>query len=123
MSDSKVCGKCGLSKPIDEFGFRYPTLGIRHSWCKSCFAVYKRNWYIERRSAHIARASANRARYAAENQRRMWEYLALHPCVDCGSRDIVVLQFDHVRGKWKNVAQMASSGFAWRTIEAEIAKC
>jgi len=26
----KICGRCSVEKPIDEFGFRYVKLGIRH---------------------------------------------------------------------------------------------
>jgi hypothetical protein len=53
----------------------------------------------------------------------MWQYLATHPCVDCGERDPVVLQFDHLRDKRTDVSAMSRSGFIWETILEEIAKC
>jgi hypothetical protein len=51
-------------------------------------------------------------------------YLALHPCVDCGERDPVVLEFDHVRGEKRySISHMISSSMAWTTILEELKKC
>src|SRR5579883_2901903 len=48
----------------------------------------------------------------------------MHPCVDCGKTDIRVLDLDHVREvKQASIMRMIGIGCAWRTIEAEIAKC
>jgi len=45
-------------------------------------------------------------------------------CVDCGSSDIRVLEFDHVRGtKIASVSSMVRRGRALSIIQAEIAKC
>lgn len=43
--------------------------------------------------------------------------------MDCGERDPVVLQSDHLRDKRENVAYMVRAGFRWETIVEEIAKC
>lgn len=53
------------------------------------------------------------------------EYLSNHPCVDCGEDDIVVLDFDHVRGKkTRGVSQMVqSAGYTLKRIAEEIEKC
>ena len=121
--ETRVCGRCAIEKPIDEFGFRYVQRGIRHSWCKGCMAEYKSAWYERNRARHIAHVRAARDQTGDENQRRMWQYLAVHPCVECGERDPVVLHFDHLRDKRNDVAYMCKSGFAWATILVEIAKC
>jgi len=92
VTETKTCGRCGIEKPIDEFGFSYPKLGIRHSWCKSCFAEYKRLWYLRNRECHLARVKSSTALTPSKNQLRIWEYFALHPCVDCGETDPVVLR-------------------------------
>lgn len=45
-------------------------------------------------------------------------------CVDCGLRDIRVLEFDHVRGqKVESIGVMVRRGYALEAIRAEIAKC
>jgi hypothetical protein len=120
---TRICGRCRIEQPIDQFGFRYRALGIRHSWCKSCFVDYKRLWYERNREKHIAHVRKAGDQKGDENQLRMWQYLAQHPCVDCGERDPVVLQFDHLRDKRYDVAYMCTAGFAWSTILIEIAKC
>ena len=48
-------------------------------------------------------------------------YLLEHPCVDCGETDPVVLDFDHLRDKTKNVSALLKS--TWTRILREIEKC
>ena len=108
---------------MEEFGFRYPKLGIRHSWCKPCFVEYKQLWYIRNRPAHIARVRSNRDRTAAENRFKLWQYLVGKGCVDCGERDPVVLQFDHLRDKRNSISEMIVNGWSWETIRLELGKC
>lgn len=86
-------------------------------------AEYKREWYVTNRAHHLVRVGLNRDRTRRENQARAWEYLGVHSCVDCGETDPVVLQFDHLGDKLRDVSTMILSGFAWATIQAEIEKC
>jgi hypothetical protein len=74
--------------------------------------------YIER-NGQLLRARR------VEWQRRLWEYLLHHPCVDCGERDPLVLEFDHVQPTAKHLAlnEMVQRGFAWSTVVAELEKC
>lgn len=54
----------------------------------------------------------------------LFQYLLQHPCVDCGERDPIVLEFDHVRGtKEFNLASAGPKGYGLEKIKAEIAKC
>src|SRR5881296_3156750 len=66
--ETKICGNCGIEKSIDEFGFRYPKVGIRHSWCKDCFVDYKRVWYSQNRERHLALVKSSTAVTLAGNQ-------------------------------------------------------
>jgi hypothetical protein len=43
--------------------------------------------------------------------------------VDCGETDPVVLEFDHVRDKLKDIGYMVTVGFSWSAIQLEIEKC
>ena len=67
---------------------------------------------------------ANNARYTTRNRAILLDYLRGHPCVDCGETDLLVLEFDHVRGtKVQGVFLMAARGANPAKIIAEIAKC
>lgn len=55
----------------------------------------------------------------------VWEYLALHPCIDCGEADPVVLEFDHrePEAKYKGVSLLIQHGVSVATLFKEIEKC
>jgi hypothetical protein len=110
-------------KPLDAFPpvrRGEPTL---QSWCRDCFAVYGREYYRTKRDVQKARLLRSVPATRAENRRRIIEYLATHPCVDCGEADIVVLEFDHLGDKVADVSAYASGGRTWARILAEIEKC
>tara|TARA_R100001015_G_C4593644_1_gene148971 strand:+ start:122 stop:466 length:345 start_codon:yes stop_codon:yes gene_type:complete len=45
-------------------------------------------------------------------------------CVDCGEKNPIVLDFDHVRGeKIKCISDMTRGGYSIKTIQEEIDKC
>lgn len=84
-------------------------------------AAYQRRYWNEH-PEHRQRVRAAQKKRALEKHVWLANYLRNHPCTDCGERDIVVLEFDHVRGDRKNdVTGMSTLSFA--KIEAEIAKC
>jgi len=123
VSGELTCARCGLAKPAEHFSIRCRETGERQAWCRACMTDYKRDWYLRNRDHQVARVRMNRDRTSRENQDRAWEYLGQHPCVDCGEPDPVVLQFDHLRDKSRNVSTMLRSGFSWTAIQAEIDKC
>ena len=80
----------------------------------------RRDWYERHGEAQRER---NR-RYLWRNAQRLWDYLATHPCVECGEADPVVLQFDHVRGtKLDSLSNMSRNQSSLARLDTEIAKC
>ena len=120
---SLSCQRCHEVLPAAGFAWRSKEHGIRQSWCRSCHNAHKRATYGLSREREIARTTLRRQRLVSENAPRLHEYLASHPCVDCGEGDPVVLEFDHLRDKRCDVTQLLWSGFLWSQIEIEIAKC
>ncbi len=69
--------------------------------------------------------------YAAQKRHRikvraeLLQYLATKECIDCGEKDPVVLEFDHVdrAAKTKGVARLLSGHHSWKRLLQEIEKC
>lgn len=57
------------------------------------------------------------------NLAHIYEVLRRGACADCGERDPLLLEFDHVDSKRADVSQLAWYGCSLVTIDAEIAKC
>ncbi len=118
------CTRCGEWKQSDDFPTRAKGSAFLHSWCKACFTTYKAERHQRNHEKEMRRIRRNQAATVSANRARALEYLLTHPCVDCGERDPVVLDFDHVHGdKIADVSVMISNGWPWRKVEAEIAKC
>jgi hypothetical protein len=59
---------------------------------------------------------------ARERTTYLIDYFRSHPCVDCGERDPVVLEFDHLAEKLFDIGQ-ALPYRSWQSILEEIEKC
>lgn len=62
-------------------------------------------------------------RTRARNTAVMYSWLESAGCADCGTRELCVLEFDHVRGKTGNVSDLARDGCSVARLRAEIARC
>lgn len=117
------CRRCGEMKSADEFPRRARATHRLHSWRRSCFSRYKAERHARNREREIRRIRRNHDRAVREHRRRIAQYLAAHPCVDCGEADPIVLEFDHLRDKRMDVSRMESTGWRWAAIVEEIEKC
>ncbi|MBA2347290.1 MAG: hypothetical protein H0V81_03270, partial [Solirubrobacterales bacterium] len=97
--ERRPCGRCSEVLPVASFN-RYRD-GLQH-WCRECFKQYQRARQ-ERNRMQVAAATARRRERA---QAQVRAYLAERGCLDCGERDPVVLEFDHVKpGKVGTVSE------------------
>ena len=85
---------------------------------------YGKKWYYENRERRIAGIYANNKRRKQAIQKNVLDYLRIHPCLDCGITNPIVLEFDHINDDKKDgIAQLIVRGFGWEVVKAEIAKC
>jgi 5-methylcytosine-specific restriction endonuclease McrA len=54
--------------------------------------------------------------------RLLLEYLAEHPCTDCGEDDPVTLEFDHLEDKVFDISRGLRER-PWKAVQDEIDKC
>jgi hypothetical protein len=94
------------------------------SQCRACHHAVQRRYYERNAVSERLRTRRRARRVRTENRERVLEYLQSHPCIDCGERDLVVLEFHHVRGeKRDHVGCLLRDCYEWRVVAAEIAKC
>jgi hypothetical protein len=121
----KICPGCSEERDAEQdFRWKYKDRGVRQARCKYCQADSNKAHYQNNKQVYLDRARSRNGRIIEENQRRLYAYLSIHSCVDCGQADVRVLEFDHVRGKkLRNISLLLSQGYSWETIQAEIDKC
>ena len=87
-------------------------------------ARYARKHYLANKEKMMARAIIYKRKARKRNRVFVSNHLKEHPCVDCGEYNILVLEFDHVRGKKRKcVANLVGSAVSLATMQKEIDKC
>ena len=119
----KRCRLCGLLKSPQEFHRNRTKRDGLQDRCKPCNIALNKRWYRRHPQARTARMDEYARALRKLRQQQVLEYLLVHPCVDCGESDPVVLEFDHLRDKTANVSAMVSSRRPWLVILSEIEKC
>jgi hypothetical protein len=95
-------------------------LGDGQQWyCRSCFAVY----FCARGDLHRDQSKAAKKARVRALQAYVLEYLQEHPCVDCGAKDPVILEFDHVGEKTGTIARLVGEGVRLHVVKEEISGC
>jgi hypothetical protein len=120
---TKRCPACRTVKPLTDFNRSTRKRDGRQSWCRECNSQRSKRYHRENREAHQAVINERNRRVREEANRKVWEYLLTHPCVDCGETDPLVLEFDHQRDKLADVSALVAAGHTWEKIYAEIQKC
>ncbi|MBU2542070.1 hypothetical protein KJ785_00735 [Patescibacteria group bacterium] len=119
----RTCSKCSKNKKEDEFNWKNKKRGWRNSFCKVCHSDYRRSHYEKNRKKYISKARKWNGRQTKKLREFVFKYLEKHPCVDCGEKDIRVLDFDHLRDKKMGIASMVKNCYSIKALEKEIEKC
>ena len=120
----KVCGSCKKELPanLEFFATRKRNGKTEFQWqCRNCQKEYRRKHYLENKEKYIKKAKENNTKNAVEMRQLVLDYLKHNSCVRCGESNILVLEFDHLKDKKFNIAQLANK---WKEeLLAEMAKC
>lgn len=121
----KRCCLCDRFRPLDEFNVRRRSADGKQNVCRECNRRQSRKYYETHRTAHRAVTRARKSEQRARMIGLVAEYLSCNACVDCGERDLRVLDFDHRDSTLKTaeVMWLVQNGYSERRIRAEIAHC
>lgn len=119
----KECTRCKQFKDPSEFSKKKTTKdGLQHV-CKECHSAYIKQHYSNNKTYYKEKAHSRNAEIRVENLQFVIDYLKEHPCVDCGEKDPQVLEFDHVRDKFKAISRLVSQYASLSKIQEEMNKC
>ena len=118
----KTCSNCKENKPLSDFSFKVKSKGVRHSHCKNCSRVYIRNHYYNNKQYYLTKARKRNEKIRTVIRQLMWDYLKKHPCVDCGEKNPIVLEFDHLKDKLIEVSRLINYA-SINKVQNEIEKC
>ena len=116
----KLCRKCKKEKDVSFFNKDRSNIDNLNAICKVCSREKARNYHSKDYNGVIVK---NKKLRRWKNQKYILNYLLTHPCVTCGEKDPIVLQFDHRENKVKAVSALANRCFSLEKIIIEISKC
>lgn len=119
------CRKCNILKLESDFSFKNKKKGLLHKQCKDCTRILVRNHYNRNREYYLDKAHKRNDKLKIEVIKYLQDYLQKNPCVDCGEKDIAVLEFDHNGNipKFKAVSFLIRNRYSLEIVKREIAKC
>lgn len=124
---TKICPKCHVKKPIDEYYKRKTGLkaGKYYEKCKECMKRRGIEYYKTNRTRQLFLSLQRKHKYVLEKRKFLIEYKN-KPCQDCGKTyPYYAMDLDHrnPKEKVKEVASMVSSNLSMDAILKEIKKC
>lgn len=120
----KVCTVCKNEQPAtkDFFNKKTGAVDSLQNVCKICNAKSSKKHYETNKEKIKQRTRDRVKRIKPLAQQFVLQYLK-KGCVDCGEKDIVVLEFDHQGDKKYEIARMVNEAYSLDKLEEEISKC
>lgn len=115
----KKCGSCYEVKELTEFYKNSAKKSGIGSYCKKCNTLWVRKRYLNKKEYYDTKNKEGRLR----NQEFIYDYLLKNPCIDCGEKNPIVLEFDHLSDKKFTISYMVRSLHSISGIQKEIDKC
>lgn len=119
----KWCSVCKKNKSLDSFNKNRARKDGLQTRCRSCDQTRAKARYAANPLSQREAVKRQRARWLPVMDQIVVDWLRTHPCVDCGEADIVVLEFDHVRGKKTRNVSLFRYRYTPKLLQEEIAKC
>lgn len=115
----KLCVRCKTNEVLIISSTK------EYSYCGDCKRLYDRNYYAKNQTKQRESRRINVRKIKIIRKNFIKDFLSTHPCVDCGEKDPIVLEFDHKDPETKlfNIGDATRSGYSIASIKEEIDKC
>ena len=91
--------------------------------CKSCHSLYRQQHYLKNKEKYLIKARKWNKKQGEALSKYLFNKLSHSICIDCGEKDIIVLDFDHIENKKLGISEMYKNRYSLEAVEQEIKKC
>jgi hypothetical protein len=119
---NKTCSVCKIKKQPKDFNLKSSNPDGLQRICRICSNKASKKYYQKNKDKHIKNTSLNREKYYKRNREYVYNLLLNSCCIDCGISDPIVLEFDHIKDKVKDISKMIV-GYSMKSLKNEIKKC
>lgn len=125
MDVKKLCYRCREIKSVIEYNKNYCRIDGLQSWCRECNRQKSKAYYADNASRQKVAVSKRKKQQYKLIRARIDELKRQNPCVLCGEKEPVCLDFHHKDPKQKvvSISQMAKLNWGFEKVELEIKKC
>jgi len=122
--ETRTCSQCKIEKPLTkEFFNTKDKLGVKfRTDCKECQHEKQSGCYKKKADYYKRVNKEYRAVLKEQNQKLLWDFLLVHPCVKYGETNPIVLELDHLRDKQYCISEIIFS-HTWESVQEEMQKC
>ncbi len=120
---TRTCPRCKIDKSLDLFNKdKNRRTGVQ-TYCKECAKERFQIYYKNNKEHHLETVrKVNRAN-VLKKQKFVLKFLLENPCVQCREKDVLLLEFDHLRNKKFIIAELVCGGFSIKSLQKEMKKC
>lgn len=118
--EKKFCPKCEKNKIVSDFNKNKSRNDGLQNYCRECQKKIDKFFQPKR---DLTKKRKQQKTKTLESRQEVINYLKKNPCVDCGEKNVIVLEFDHRDNKTMNVTDMVTRGYSLERVFKEIAKC
>lgn len=120
---NKTCRSCKEEKAVNEFSKNVSKADGLQISCKICCRNKSKKYYKSNSERMKKQIASSRHQRREEAQQILLDLFRKSGCSDCPEKDILVLEFDHVRGKKvRDISRLVATG-ATKLLLEELPKC
>lgn len=124
MNQQKECCTCHAVLDTSLFNKNRTTKDGHSKACKKCHNAASKKYRQNNLEAIKPKQRVRQKRLTFSKRQFVLAYAMQHGCIDCGEKDPVVLEFDHVRDtKVSTISRLVSQNSGIEAILNEIKKC
>lgn len=119
----KKCYTCQTFKDANQFSKNKSKNDGLNTICKECSKNRSKKYYSDNTEHHKRVIKKRKDENDDFVRFKILEFLKKNPCIICGETNLMVLDFDHLGNKTKNVCDFIQNNSSWEIVKKEIDKC